>query len=45
MSGGEGVLDGGWGYVWGAYGVTWAFLAAYGLSLMLRMRRARGGDE
>jgi len=37
----NGVLEGGWDYVWGAYGATAAVLAAYGLSLYLRLRRER----
>ena len=34
----EGVIEGGWGFVWLAYGVTWLGLVAYGLSLVKRSR-------
>ena len=35
----DGVIDGGWGYVIAAYGITWAALAAYAVSLYLRAKR------
>lgn len=38
---GSGVIHGGWGYVWTAYGIFWAGLALYALSLILRSRAAR----
>jgi hypothetical protein len=31
-----GRIQGGWEYVWTAYGVTWAALVLYALSLWLR---------
>jgi hypothetical protein len=31
-----GQLQGGWPYVWAAYGITWSVLIGYGLSLWLR---------
>ena len=31
-----GRIQGGWGYVWTAYGITWAALALYALSLWAR---------
>ena len=35
-----GMIEGGWGYVWTVYGVSWAVLALYGVSLYLRGRTA-----
>ena len=37
----DGVLQGGWEYVWASYGLTWAVFAGYALSLWLRARRTR----
>jgi len=37
----NGVLTGGWEFVWGAYGVTAAALVGYTLSLLFRVRSAR----
>jgi hypothetical protein len=37
-----GRIQGGWGYVWTAYGVTWTALALYTLSLWLRRPRDEG---
>ena len=34
----NGMIEGGWGYVWAVYLVTWASLGLYGLSLILRSR-------
>jgi hypothetical protein len=31
-----GRIQGGWSFVWAAYGVTWAALSLYALSLWLR---------
>ena len=44
---GAGRIQGGWGYVWTSYGITWAALALYGLHLWLRMRRpsSTGSDS
>lgn len=36
---GAGRIQGGWGYVWTSYGITWAALVLYGLILWLRHRR------
>lgn len=36
----DGVIVGGWEYVYAAYGVTWAVLALYAATLFLRGRRA-----
>lgn len=38
---GSGVISGGWDYIWSAYGITWAALAIYALSLFLRYRGSR----
>jgi hypothetical protein len=35
-----GVIQGGWGYVIAAYGISWAALAAYAVSLYVRAKRA-----
>lgn len=35
---GSGMIQGGWNYVWAAYGIFWAGLALYTLSLILRAR-------
>jgi len=35
---GSGAIEGGMGFVWAAYSVTWLFFAGYGLSLFLRGR-------
>lgn len=37
---GSGVISGGWGYVWAAYGVFWIGLGLYALTLILRSRSA-----
>lgn len=37
---GRGRIEGGWSYVWVSYGLTWAVMAFYGLSLWLRSRSA-----
>ena len=33
-----GMIEGGWGYVWAVYLVTWGSLVAYGVSLYMRGR-------
>lgn len=35
---GSGRIQGGWGYVWTSYGVTWSAIALYSLSLWRRGR-------
>jgi hypothetical protein len=35
----NGVVTGGWGFVWAAYGVTAAALFVYGVTLVTRLRR------
>ena len=37
---GSGVIEGGWGFVWAAYGLTWATMVAYTISLFARARSA-----
>jgi hypothetical protein len=37
----EGVISGGWEFVWAAYGITAAVFLLYGISLMSRIREAR----
>jgi hypothetical protein len=37
----NGVVLGGWEYVWGAYGVTAAAFLIYGVTLVTRLRDAR----
>jgi heme exporter protein D len=42
---GVGVIEGGWGFVWGAYGISAAILIGYAVSLHFRYRdelRRRG---
>jgi hypothetical protein len=38
----EGVISGGWEFVWAAYGITAAVFVLYGVSLISRIREARG---
>lgn len=33
---GSGRIQGGWEYIWAAYGIAWASLSLYALSLWLR---------
>jgi hypothetical protein len=40
----NGMIVGGWEYVWGAYGLTFAVLAGYGISLWLRQPRGTGKE-
>lgn len=37
----NGVIQGGWDFIWSAYGITWVVLAGYGLSLTLRFRGSK----
>jgi hypothetical protein len=37
----QGVISGGWPYIWGAYSLTWVLLAGYAVSLFVRAGRAR----
>ena len=36
-----GIIEGGWGYVWGAYGISAVILIGYAVSLHLRYRDER----
>jgi len=36
---GQGRIQGGWGYVWTCYALTWAGIGLYGLSLWMRIRK------
>ncbi|WP_307732545.1 hypothetical protein [Stigmatella ashevillensis] len=42
---GSGRIQGGWGYVWVSYGITWGALALYSLSLWLRRPQATPGPK
>ena len=35
----DGMIDGGWNFVWAAYGVTWSGLALYIVSLAVRRKK------
>lgn len=37
---GAGRIQGGWGYVWASYAITWGSLALYSLSLWWRRPKA-----
>jgi hypothetical protein len=41
---GAGRIQGGWEYVWTAYGITWSALALYALSLWLRRPKPTASD-
>lgn len=43
----SGVVTGGWGYVWAAYGITAVVLLVYGVTLITRLREewSRGAEE
>lgn len=40
----NGVVVGGWQFVWAAYGLTFAAFALYGTLLIVRLREARRHD-
>ncbi|MBI3182052.1 MAG: hypothetical protein HYZ28_07890 [Myxococcales bacterium] len=42
---GQGRIEGGWEYIWAAYGLTWLSLALYGVSLWLRRRSGEPPKE
>jgi heme exporter protein CcmD len=46
MASAQGVISGGWEYVWAAYGVTAAILVGYAVSVFARYRaqRRRSGE-
>jgi heme exporter protein D len=37
----QGQIQGGWGFIWAAYGITWTALVLYGASLWHRYRSLR----
>ena len=37
---GSGRIQGGWGYVWASYGLTWGGVVLYALTLWLRRKAA-----
>lgn len=37
----EGVIRGGWEFVWAAYGISATVFVLYGISLVVRLREAR----
>ncbi|HYO77026.1 MAG TPA: hypothetical protein VE010_11230 [Thermoanaerobaculia bacterium] len=41
----EGVISGGWEFVWAAYGITAAAFAIYGVTLVTRLRASRNHDH
>ena len=40
-----GVIEGGWGFVWAAYGISAVILIGYAVSLHLRYRSERRKDR
>lgn len=40
----EGVVTGGWGFVWAAYALTAAGFIIYGVMLLARLREAEKND-
>jgi CcmD family protein len=42
---GQGMIQGGWGYVIAAYGISWGVLALYVVSLFQRARGLRSSGE
>lgn len=41
---GSGRIVGGWNYVWVSYGLTWAVMVLYALSLYFRAQASRRAD-
>lgn len=41
----QGVISGGWSFVWAAYGITAAAFVIYGVSLFARLRDVRRHDH
>jgi heme exporter protein D len=41
----SGVIEGGWEFVWAAYGITAAVFVLYGISLAVRLRAIREGRK
>lgn len=42
---GMGVIEGGWNFVWAAYGITWIFFAFYTATLLFRSASAEPPKE
>jgi hypothetical protein len=40
----QGVIVGGWEFVWAAYGLTFTAFLIYGVNLVARLRQARGRE-
>ena len=40
----QGVISGGWQYVWMAYGITGTLFLVYGITLVARLRETRNHD-
>jgi heme exporter protein D len=40
-----GVIQGGWAFVWAAYGLTATIVFLYGISVVVRYRRERSRTE
>ena len=41
----DGVIEGGWNYVWAAYGISWVVLLTYAVSLIVKLNRGGGDDR
>ena len=41
----SGIIEGGWEFVWGAYGISAVILIGYAASLLLRYRDERRRDR
>lgn len=41
----QGVLQGGWEFIWAAYGATWLFMGGYALTLVTRSRATTPGNS
>jgi len=41
----QGVLQGGWEFIWAAYGATWLFMGGYALTLVTRSRTITPGNS
>jgi hypothetical protein len=39
------MIQGGWEFVWSAYGIVWTVLTVYGASLYTRHKRAQAAAE
>ena len=41
----DGVLEGGWGYIWSAYGITWTGLLLYTAYVIIRRSLQKSGSR